>query len=676
MKPTHIVLTDKGIGCIEAPVRPIEMRVKSIDELTESVYQQSLKKAITHVVLFKDEMARTGFILDIPIICETPSEIKYLRVGINSGAPRATAPTTDTERGIYRSDICNYAMRCPMPNGVMRVYITDTTAIPVMGQVTATDLEYMFAPSPLVVQMDPPTFNAVSTATAINYGAAKDGGVTHISVTAGGTGYTSAPTVTFTGGGGSGAAATAYIANGAITGIVVTNVGTGFTSEPAIGFSGGGGSGAAATAVVNTHLLSVTVTYTDALASNVAVGMLVGHRDLVGTNDTASLNGALVVSSFDTGARTITYTMTAPRSTALADGTATDGDGVFPAAWFVVKGGYTGSISGKEAFWNASGKGEIQLIYVNGVFSQEGQTQLLKSSQSYIMTGYLGGRVHIYSDMIVSNFPNYAFRQVSGITYINRLCAGGGIMGSGVVLVQNGGWSQLVRLSAGSSKNDALVVGRGCAVYISSSDIAASTKGIDQVGGFIDFQTTTVAGCFYGIYADVGGFSYGGATGAIANCDYGIFWDNGARVIAASGNITGSIVAAGTFVLSASVPVNSEVGTGGWFDNNYTTVARKYWSTTVYDMITYRGTATLDLDNVVANTAPIAQVAAADATITVTGATTSMYAKVIFLGDAQGLMFNAWVSAANTVKFRAANCTAGGINLASGTFLAEVRAAS
>ena len=68
------------------------------------------------------------------------------------------------------------------------------------------------------------------------------------SVTAGGSGYTSAPTVTLTGGGGSGATATATIVGDAVTSITITNFGTGYTTAPTVAFSGGGGgSGATAT---------------------------------------------------------------------------------------------------------------------------------------------------------------------------------------------------------------------------------------------------------------------------------------------------------------------------------------------------------------------------------------------------------------------------------------------
>ena len=67
-----------------------------------------------------------------------------------------------------------------------------------------------------------------------------------VSVTAGGSGYTSAPTVTITGG--SGGSATATISGGAVTAVTMTAYGSGYTALPTISFSGGGGSGATATA--------------------------------------------------------------------------------------------------------------------------------------------------------------------------------------------------------------------------------------------------------------------------------------------------------------------------------------------------------------------------------------------------------------------------------------------
>lgn len=78
-----------------------------------------------------------------------------------------------------------------------------------------------------------------------------DNQVRNVSVGTGGTGYTSAPTVSFSGGGGSDATATATIdSNGAVNGVAVTGGGTGYTSAPTVSFSGGGGSGAEAVSTI------------------------------------------------------------------------------------------------------------------------------------------------------------------------------------------------------------------------------------------------------------------------------------------------------------------------------------------------------------------------------------------------------------------------------------------
>src|SRR5918911_684528 len=66
-------------------------------------------------------------------------------------------------------------------------------------------------------------------------------GVKTISVTNGGSGYTSPPVVTIAGGGGLSATATAVLTDGAVTSITITHPGSGYVSAPVVGFSGGGG---------------------------------------------------------------------------------------------------------------------------------------------------------------------------------------------------------------------------------------------------------------------------------------------------------------------------------------------------------------------------------------------------------------------------------------------------
>lgn len=59
-------------------------------------------------------------------------------------------------------------------------------------------------------------------------------GVGSVTVTVGGAGYTTAPTISFSGGGGTGAAATATVSGGAVTKITVTNRGYGYTTAPTV----------------------------------------------------------------------------------------------------------------------------------------------------------------------------------------------------------------------------------------------------------------------------------------------------------------------------------------------------------------------------------------------------------------------------------------------------------
>ncbi len=73
------------------------------------------------------------------------------------------------------------------------------------------------------------------------------GSITALTVTNPGSGYLLPPRISFSGGGGSGAAARATLA---LAEIIITNGGSGYTSPPAITLSGGGGLGAAAQAAL------------------------------------------------------------------------------------------------------------------------------------------------------------------------------------------------------------------------------------------------------------------------------------------------------------------------------------------------------------------------------------------------------------------------------------------
>jgi hypothetical protein len=97
--------------------------------------------------------------------------------------------------------------------------------------------------------------NQMSTPTGYTTGCHPVGGVTAVYMVTSGTGYTSTPTVNFTGGGGTGATATAHLApeqTGIISAITLTTGGSGYTIPPTVTIVGGAGSGATATAVLDT----------------------------------------------------------------------------------------------------------------------------------------------------------------------------------------------------------------------------------------------------------------------------------------------------------------------------------------------------------------------------------------------------------------------------------------
>src|SRR5690606_32464137 len=79
--------------------------------------------------------------------------------------------------------------------------------------------------------------NAVSNLSSISK---SEGEIIAITVTNGGTGYTSAPTVSITGGGGTGATAVAILSGDEVSEVIITNPGSGYTSAPTISFTGDG----------------------------------------------------------------------------------------------------------------------------------------------------------------------------------------------------------------------------------------------------------------------------------------------------------------------------------------------------------------------------------------------------------------------------------------------------
>lgn len=87
--------------------------------------------------------------------------------------------------------------------------------------------------------------------------------VASVTITAAGTGYTSAPTVAFSAPtSGTTATGVATVLNGAVTGVTITNAGSGYTSTPTVTFTGGSGTGVAGTAIMSDAFVAFLENYT------------------------------------------------------------------------------------------------------------------------------------------------------------------------------------------------------------------------------------------------------------------------------------------------------------------------------------------------------------------------------------------------------------------------------
>ena len=122
-----------------------------------------------------------------------------------------------------------------------------------------------------------------------------------ITLTGGGSGYKSAPVVSITGGGGSGAIATASLTPTTVGVLTLTNGGSGYTTAPTVAFTGGGGTGATATAAIASSVLSATITNAGTgYTSTPTVGFSGGGG--TGATGVASLTGGGLASATLTNA--------------------------------------------------------------------------------------------------------------------------------------------------------------------------------------------------------------------------------------------------------------------------------------------------------------------------------------------------------------------------------------
>ena len=174
--------------------------------------------------------------------------------------------------------------------------------------ITSAGSGYTSAPTVVFSGGNNPVTQATATCTVGN------GAVLSITVTAGGSGYTSAPTISFSGGGsGSGASAAAVIGGSGVTSVALTAPGAGYLAGDTltVGFSGGGGTGAAATAHVWPFVPAGTTLAIFQGRVFLGGGRLLQYTGTQGFDDfnAANASGSLTISDTD-----LTHAITALRN--------------------------------------------------------------------------------------------------------------------------------------------------------------------------------------------------------------------------------------------------------------------------------------------------------------------------------------------------------------------------
>jgi hypothetical protein len=145
-------------------------------------------------------------------------------------------------------------------------------------------------------------------------------GGAHIQVTNWGSGYTTAPTVTITGGTSPSATATAAITQG-VYAVTVQTGGTGYTSQPAVTFTGGGGAGATALANISGGVVT-SITVTNPGSGYTSTPTVAIAAPTSGTTATALAATSGVVSgiTINTGGSTFTAAYSGTPNTTTAGG--------------------------------------------------------------------------------------------------------------------------------------------------------------------------------------------------------------------------------------------------------------------------------------------------------------------------------------------------------------------
>lgn len=251
-----ITVTDPGTGYTSPPTVAITGG-GGIDATATAVLTSIDDTPIGGVDSASITEAGTGYTSTPTVAFSAPPPGGTLATGIAvlDGPAGGVASVDITDAGMDYTSAPTVAFSAPPSGG------TQATGIAVMtggvASVNISDGGANYTSAPTVAFGAPLTGGIQATGTAVVSG----GIVTGVTITNPGSGYAFPPPVTFTGGGGTGAAGTTVMtADAVVNSVVIDNAGSGYTSAPTVTFSGGGGTGATATAMLSTGTVaSITI---------------------------------------------------------------------------------------------------------------------------------------------------------------------------------------------------------------------------------------------------------------------------------------------------------------------------------------------------------------------------------------------------------------------------------
>lgn len=226
-----VVTPNKIIRVLVDRRQDVEIEVNRYVQISPDTYEFYIDRRFFGNIGIGDRIRYQG-IFDASIVATT-SKVSVLQKGKNfkpgqlfnikngDGAGSILkVKTVDADGGIISSEFVKYGIG----------YATDFTSTLVASQSTTVT-------------------GAGGTSLNINTSA---NGITGITINNGGTGYTSQPTISFTGGGYTQAATVSSVelTGGVITKINIANSGSGYVTLPSISITGGGGTGASLTAII------------------------------------------------------------------------------------------------------------------------------------------------------------------------------------------------------------------------------------------------------------------------------------------------------------------------------------------------------------------------------------------------------------------------------------------